>query len=252
MLLSEVTGIPGAFPALKAVSDSPTPVGRDTFLAVAHAHGMDDPVAGSQILRERGLVREIGTDVFLTALGSRVLLLLEVVNGRNLADVLPLLRAATPSMGYEIVREGMTTRFVAELGERPDFGRLYVCSPWISFEPFVLRTLADAMARAEDRNGSRVQLLVITRPSLPGEEDVSGARQLEMLGAEVVFKRHLHSKLYIREPSPRGGVLGAVFGSQNLTRSKYLELGIYIRNDSEIIRQLISYFFDVYGLPAEM
>ncbi len=146
----------------------------------------------------------------------------------------------------------MTAQFIADLCDRPDFGRIYLCSPWISFEPVALRNLSYAIAKAESHSGNRVQILAITRPGSEDEGEVSGARQLMDMGAEVVFKQRLHSKLYIREPSLRGGVLAATFGSENLTRSRYLELGIHIRNDSELVGRLIEYFFDVYGLPLEV
>jgi hypothetical protein len=70
---------------------------------------------------------------------------------------------------------------------------------------------------------------------------------LASLGAQVVEKPALHSKLYMREPGPSGGLTLAIVGSENLTRPKWIELGIQIRNDSHIFSRLRSYFFDIYG-----
>ena len=86
---------------------------------------------------------------------------------------------------------------------------------------------------------------MITRP-----DDGRGTRSENLapfldLGASVFLHEKLHAKLYIREPDFAGGYVMAVVGSQNLTRSKYLELGIRIESDTVIIGNLISYFYDI-------
>ena len=71
------------------------------------------------------------------------------------------------------------------------------------------------------------------------------------LGATIFLHRSLHSKLYIREPGANGGSLLAIVGSQNLTRSNYLELGIQILGDSTLVQNLVRYFFDVTNESVE-
>lgn len=89
--------------------------------------------------------------------------------------------------------------------------------------------------------------MLVQTPTLP---DIKrGLDALKSLGAKVVEKRKLHSKLYMREPGPSGGLSLAIVGSENLTRPKWIELGIEIRNDSQILGQLRKYFFDVFGNP---
>lgn len=56
----------------------------------------------------------------------------------------------------------------------------------------------------------------------------------------------LHTKLYIRDPGTAGGFSQAIFGSENLTSKRNIELGIRITNDTVIINKLITYFFDLY------
>jgi hypothetical protein len=91
-------------------------------------------------------------------------------------------------------------------------------------------------------------LVLVQTPKIP--ELKTTIDVLRQFGAEVVEKPRLHSKLYMREPGPSGGLSLAIVGSENLTRQKWIELGIEIRNDSHILSKLRSYFFDVFGSPA--
>ncbi len=74
--------------------------------------------------------------------------------------------------------------------------------------------------------------------------------RLRQLGAVIAEKPKLHSKLYMREPGPSGGLWLAIVGSENLTRRKWIELGIEIRNDSHLLSKLRSYFFELFGRPT--
>jgi hypothetical protein len=49
-----------------------------------------------------------------------------------------------------------------------------------------------------------------------------------------------------------GGYSMAILGSQNLTRSNYLELGIRINSDSQIINKLIAYFWELSYTCVEL
>lgn len=182
----------------------------------------------------------------LTALGGRTALLLEALNSGNLRDVFERLSHYDNSLRmYELVREGMTDNFLDSLITRPGFGRLYLCSPWISLTSRNRDALMTALIR-EERRGFSPELLVLTRP-LQGTKNVAPAdvNDLRTLGATIFLHPSLHTKLYIREPGPRGGDTTAIIGSQNLTQSKYLELGIRINSDTSIVNQLIRYFFSL-------
>ena len=136
--------------------------------------------------------------------------------------------------------------FLRNLVDRPGFGRLYFCSPWISFDKQQATTLGSAIHRYEQKNGRVPDMLVITRPDQGTEARLSKSTAfLRDFGATVYLNKNLHTKLYIREPDFNGGYSMAIVGSQNLTRSNYLELGIRINSDGPMINQLISYFFEI-------
>ena len=109
-----------------------------------------------------------------------------------------------------------------------------------------------ALLQATRRQGSEPEILVITRPpgaTPPGTED--GLEPFVKIGARIFFHQRVHSKLYIREPSGRGGYSLAIVGSQNLTRSAHLELGIRICGDDRIILQLIQFFLEIMNYCSE-
>jgi len=146
----------------------------------------------------------------------------------------------------------MTERFLESLVLRPGFGRLYICSPWINLTRKAKGYLAHAVFRAEKRYKCAPELLVLTRPWQDANTLPESLESLRDLGATVFLHPRLHSKLYIREPGPEGGVLAAVVGSQNLTRSVNIELGIWINADSVLIHQLIRYFWEVTNYSEEV
>ena len=63
--------------------------------------------------------------------------------------------------------------------------------------------------------------------------------------------KKVHSKLYIREPDSAGGLMLAIVGSQNLTRSRMLELGILIKGDDQVVNQLVRHFVDLSNVSEE-
>jgi hypothetical protein len=163
--------------------------------------------------------------------------------------VIDELRTLEPSLHrYELVREGMTSRFIKGLLTEPGFRRLYICSPWINLLKEDLGRLTVALDKAARSLTVQPEVLVLVQtPKLP--EVKKSLDVLRSLGAKVVEKPRLHSKLYMREPGPSGGLSLAIVGSENLTRPKWIELGIEIRNDSHLLSRLRTYFFDVYGSP---
>lgn len=189
----------------------------------------------------------------LTSFGIRTCLLLEAMNGADLKDVYRRLSRLDSGLRmYELVREGMTRMFLRSLMDRPGFGRLYFCSPWISFDKQQASTLSHAIHHFENRHGRPPEISVITRPEKGTDAAISRSAQLlQDFGATIYLNKSLHTKLYIREPDANGGYLMAIVGSQNLTRSNYLELGIRINSDSSMISQLISYFFEISNNSRE-
>jgi len=140
----------------------------------------------------------------------------------------------------------MTARFIKGLLTEPGFQRLYICSPWINLVKEDLGRLAVALDKAEKTLARPPELLVLVQtPRMPEVKKTLDV--LRSMGAQVIEKPKLHSKLYMREPGPSGGLSLAIVGSENLTRPKWIELGIEIRNDSYILSQLRRYFFDIFG-----
>ena len=243
----------GVGEVLRALAvSSTTAIPRPVLEDLVAAHVTDDPVLVVDSLLEQNLIESYGARLGLSRYGERVTLLLEALEGGDIHDVFRRLRRLDGVVEtYTLVREEMTRQFFESLLEQPGFGRLYVCSPWVNpteRESAILRyTVLKAQEHASD-----LEILVITRP--PDETrigDAEGLRPFVDLGASIYLQPRLHSKLYIREPGPSGGVPLAVVGSQNLTRSSHLELGIRISGDSLLVDQLIQYFLNLMSYSQE-
>lgn len=201
-------------------------------------------------LSTAGLVRVVGENVNLTTLGVRTVTLLEALNGGDLWSAYKRLARIDQGLRrYELVRQGMTKVFLRSLIDRPGLGKLYICSPWISLDENDEKMLVEGVSYAKAAVES--EILVITRPAAEGAELPPSARTFLELGGTVFLHPRLHTKLYIREPGIGGGFTMAIIGSQNLTSSKYLELGIRINGDTELIGQLIRYFIDLTSISKE-
>jgi hypothetical protein len=200
-----------------------------------------------------GLVRREGHQFRVTVFGARTYLLLEALNGGDVTHVFNrLTQLGEVAPMYELVRQGMAERFLQTLVTRPGFRRLYIASPWINLSRRARGFLLHAVHQCERRHGQAPELLVMTRPGRTGSPRIpESVKPLEELGATVFLHRRLHSKLYIREPGTTGGVLLAIVGSENLTCSAHLELGIQVNSDSRLINQLIRYFWDVSSYSSE-
>jgi hypothetical protein len=209
--------------------------------------GCRDPDGVFEDLRHAGFFDRGAVDTRLTTRAYRTLLFLSGALGAASSSVVDELRILEPSLQrYELVREGMTARFIKGLLTEPGFQRLYLCSPWINMLKEDLGRLATALANMNRSSRRHPEILVLVKtPDLP--EAKRTLRTLTSLGARVVEKPRLHSKLYMREPGPSGGLSLAIVGSENLTRPKWIELGIEIRNDDYIFSRLRNYFFEVYG-----
>ncbi|MGH7864520.1 MAG: hypothetical protein ACREQB_05995, partial [Candidatus Binataceae bacterium] len=199
-----------------------------------------------------GLLQWYGHRIGLSTFGIRAKLLLEALNGGDASDVYRRLTPYDSTLRmYELVREGMTHEFLRSINDRPGFARLYFCSPWISLHAKQEAMLAHAVVQAEKR-GPPPELFLITRPVGAGRltppETIKPFRDL---AATVFLNRRLHTKLYIREPDQSGGYSMAIVGSQNLTKSQHIELGIRINADSVMVNHLIGYFWELANASQE-
>ena len=252
--LNATIGMPGAHATLRAIDEGTDAVlPYDALAALMATSGSDDADTLLASLLRCNLLFQGSNGFGITHLGRRAGLLLDALNGADLRVVWRRLGQLDPMLrNYELLRNNLTDEFLDSLVTRPSFGRLYICSPWISFDRREEGLLAAAVQRAE-RRGSP-EILVVTRPER-GEADATippGGRYLQNLGARVFLNSGLHSKLYIREPDDGGGYLMAILGSQNLTRSTYLELGIKIHSDTAMIQNLIAYFFELTSQSDEV
>jgi hypothetical protein len=253
--LSETVGVRGAYETLRSLEvSSVTAYSAEQIEALMEQCGIDEPQANLENFVAANLLHRDGDQFGLTTLGIRTCLLLEAINGGDLKDIYRRLsRLDTSLRMYELIREGMTKSFLQNLCDRPGFGRLYFCSPWINLDQRQQDMLAHAVVQVERRRGNRPEILVITRPEKGTDRAIPATLKLfQDLGATIFLNKRLHTKLYIREPDTSGGYAMAIVGSQNLTRSRYLELGIRINSDGQMIDQLIAYFLELtsYGYEA--
>jgi len=222
----------------------------DDILAYMSRSGVEDPAGLLEDFLASSLLQRLGDGIGLTTSGVRALLLVEALNGGDLRDVYRRLSAYDSTLRmYELVREGMTGQFLGSLIDRPGFARLFLCSPWIRFDARQKQMLAHAVIQ-EEKQGMAPELLVITRPET-GVDAQAALHVLRKLGASIFFNTRLHTKLYIREPGQSGGYSMAIVGSQNLTKSQYLELGIRINADGLLVDQLIAYFWKLSNSSRE-
>ncbi len=217
------------------------------------SHGVADPDQCIDGLMAANLLQAYGQNFGASLFGLRSALLLEALTGADIDIVYRRMRRLSgQEEQFELVRQDMTLMFLKALVERPDFGRLYICSPAINLSKKETAHFRYGINQAEKRTGQRPEVLVITRPRPKTANGIeAGLAPFEAVGAEICFHPTLHSKLYIREPAQAGGYSMAIVGSQNITKTKYLELGIRINSDGTLINQLIMYFFDVMSLATE-
>lgn len=243
---------PGVTGALGDLSeDNATAFLRPALENLFQEHGCVSPEDTVQRCMEANLLEPYGPRLGISAFGRQSLLLLDALEGGDIETVFRRLRRTAGSTEiYQLVRQGMTSRFFQSLVGNPGVGRLFFCSPWINpseREAAILRHIA--LNRAQ-RN-LPLEVLVITRPPDDEAEQQDGLKSFKQIGAKIYFHPRLHSKLYIREPDANGGLALAIVGSQNMTRSNYLELGIQITNDSRMIDDLTRYFLELVSYADE-
>ena len=100
------------------------------------------------------LLQAYGPKLGASLFGLRSALLLEALAGADIDDVYRRIRRlGGQEEQYELVRQGMTLVFLRALVERPDFGRLYICSPWINMSRKETAHLRYSIMQAEKRTG---------------------------------------------------------------------------------------------------
>lgn len=252
--MTERQGLPGELVSVPRVTSDLLELVRggdahdpEFYRGVLRLAGCETPDQVMDDFRVAGFFSSRPPGIALSTKAHRTLLFASGALGTSSASVFDELRTIETTLHrYELVREGMTSRFIKGLLNEPGFQRLYICSPWINLQNDDLGRLAMALDKAKRGLTRQPEILVLVQtPKIPELK-----RTLEFLrgfGAQIVEKNKLHSKLYMREPGPSGGLSLAIVGSENLTRQKWIELGIEIRNDSQILSKLRNYFFDVFG-----
>lgn len=247
------SGLPGELISRPAVTRTLLELARSAkaqapefYVEVLRKCGCDIPKGVFGDLYVAGFFAGHPPELTISTRGHRTLLFTSGALGTPTEDVARELRTIERSLlQYELVREGMTSRFIKGLIQEPGFQRLYFCSPWINLQRDDLARLAVALDGARRVLPRAPEVFVLAKtPETPEMRD--GLERMRSLGAVVVEKAKLHSKLYMREPGPAGGRWLAIVGSENLTRQKWIELGIEIRNDSDLLSRLRSYFFDIF------
>jgi hypothetical protein len=196
------------------------------------------------------LLHPIGSGLGISQFGHKVSLLVDAIETGTVDDLARRIRRLDGSAEpYELVRQGMTTRFLNSFVDRPYFGALYLCSPWINLNSKEAAMIRYGLMQSEKRTGRRPDIYVITRPTKEGPDEQVGSglglAPLVEMKADVTYMKKVHTKLYIREPDDNGGPALALVGSENLTQSKHLELGIQINGDGRLISQLVAHFFEL-------
>ena len=249
--VSEALGQKGAYPLISKLLERHDLLQEAELASLAEGAAPDDLSALVSQLCMMGIISATSGGYYLSSYGQRTGLLLKAINGDlSVGEAIRYLQILYPHIKpYELITESLTEAFVERLLLRPDFIRLYICSPWIRLKQDILSQLAAAVSRASERYPNAVQVLVVTRPPPTGDawgdQIRESLRSLRRMGASISVHAKLHAKLYIRDPGPYGGLHSALFGSENLTGAQNVEIGISIINDSEILRKLTVLFFSI-------
>jgi len=187
----------------------------------------------------------------LTSQGKVCLILCEMIEGGPLEEGIRKLSSYV-AKEFELLTENVTDSFLSMIQKGRIFQNIYLCSPWIQIHGRERGLLQKVIKDSKKSIGENVGILVITRP--PDMETKFGRKideslqWLYKLGSDISLVKRLHTKLYIAEPGPHGGPFFAVFGSENLTGARNIELGIKVVNNPNILNKLVSYFFDTFSI----
>ena len=246
-LMSEIVGQRGVFPFLNKVYERGDIINGVEISGLVEETGLSDDLFSE--ITKSGLLIENPNGFYLSSLGKKITLLLRVINDEaEISQVFQQLTYLYPSLRpYELLTGSITDYFIDSLYSRPDFIRIYICSPWIRLDAKHIERIRSAVYKAS-LHYRNIQISVVTLP-LKRYRDKSAIETLKILkqlGAEIVINSKLHAKLYMSEPGPYGGRHYAILGSENLTGRGNIELAIKIENDNEILRRLSLYFYDIW------
>lgn len=245
--MSEIVGQKGAYSLLNKIFERRDIVKNNEIISIMEEIGVSDNLFSKLI--EAGLFIESPDGFFISSLGKKVTLLLRAINEEEeISEIFRQLLYLYPSLRpYELITESVTDYFIDSLYMRPDFIRIYICSPWIRLDKNHIERISDAIFTASKRY-KNLQILIITLPleRYRDKKATDTLKTLKQLGAEIVVNSKLHAKLYISEPGPLGGKHYAILGSENLTGRGNIELAIKIQNDNEILRKLNLYFYEIW------
>ena len=250
-LPSEILGQPGVFGLLSELHSAQELL-IDQVPDLMTDLGVKTPELLFGQLKDISIIFEVSDKLYLSNKGQELWWLLQAINGLDPRRAFQHLARLDPTLfPYELVTEGMTAEFIDSLDSYPTFKRVFLCSPWIYLKKKTLQKFSYAVYKAQKRTGvKKIDIIAIAQPLKAQNPQYQQFREvfvnLRKLGAEIVVHEKLHSKLYIRDPGPAGGLNQAIFGSENLTSKRNIELGIRITNDTAMINKLIRYFFDIY------
>lgn len=247
LLVSEIVGQKGAYQLLNRFYEC-----QDVMKFIKVQELVDEIGVTQGLfsdLTAAGLFIRTVDGFYISSIGKKVNLLLKAINGEEeLLGVFRELSHLYPELSsHEIITEDITSYFIDSLMSNPNFIRIYICSPWIRLDEAHLEKLRHAVFEARLKY-ENLQILVITKPP-EGYYNWKGSmetfRVLKDLGADIVTHKKLHAKLYISEPGLYGGIHYAIFGSENLTGKRNIELAIKVENDNEILGKLTRFFFEI-------
>ena len=246
LLMSDIIGQKGVYSFLDSVYESLEVIPSVKMANFLNEVGMSDDALSDLALS--GLIVASSDGFYISSLGKKVTLLLRAINGKEeISEIFRKFTYLYPQLKpYELLTSNITDFFIDSLFYRADFIRIYICSPWIRLEQEQLGKVKQAIFKATGRYQS-IQIFVITLPTnrYRDKKAIETLKELKQLGAEVMTHEKLHAKLYISEPGPYGGIHYAIFGSENLTGRKNIELGIKIENDNELLGNLTNFFREV-------
>jgi hypothetical protein len=188
---------------------------------------------------------------YLTTEGKEAITLVDVINGAPLSSIFEA--PISQISNFTLITHDVTNYFIDELSCRRDFSEIYICSPWIRLMPNAMHDLSHILDSTHKIMGIIPRIYVLTRPII--ETDLAAARKswneqilstllwFEKKGAEITYVSNLHTKLFI--------IYGkqfqtAIFGSENLTGARNIELGIRI-TEPQIVNKLYIYWEDIYN-----
>lgn len=246
-LISEIVGQKSAYSFMNRTYERGDIINAVEMVSLMKETGVSDDLFSE--LANSGLFIESPDGFYISSLGKKATLLLRAINDyEEISEVFQQLTYLYPSLRpYELITENITDYFISSLYNRPDFIRIYICSPWIRLDENHIEQIKNAIYTASKRY-INLQILIITLPleQYRDRKAIETLRALKQIGAEIVINRKLHAKLYISEPGPSGGSHYAIFGSENLTGRRNIELAIKIENDNQILRKLSLYFHEIW------